>query len=124
MELNIKKCSKCGALVEVLQDCNCQDCGINCCNEKMVEIKPNNIDLSTEKYIFNYEIVDNEIIVSVNYDMTEEYYIKWIAIVTDDKICKKLINQNNKTIVKFPYEKGSKLYAFCNKDELWTCIVE
>lgn len=33
-KLIIKKCSKCGALVEVLKDCSCDNCGIVCCGEK------------------------------------------------------------------------------------------
>ena len=28
MELIVKKCMKCGAEVEVLKDCTCNDCGI------------------------------------------------------------------------------------------------
>ena len=31
-------CEKCGAMVKVLIDCNCKDCGINCCGEQMKEI--------------------------------------------------------------------------------------
>ena len=34
-ELIIKKCQKCGALVEVINDCNCGDCRITCCGEPM-----------------------------------------------------------------------------------------
>ena len=39
----LKKCMKCGALVKVLKDCNCDNCGIKCCNEEMTIIKPNSI---------------------------------------------------------------------------------
>ena len=31
-------CEKCGALVKVLIDCTCKDCGIKCCGEAMKEI--------------------------------------------------------------------------------------
>ena len=34
----ILRCESCGAMVKVLIDCNCGDCGIRCCNEKMKEI--------------------------------------------------------------------------------------
>ena len=37
-ELVIRKCAKCGAMVKVLIDCTCKDCGIKCCNETMKEI--------------------------------------------------------------------------------------
>ena len=31
-------CEKCGAMVKVLIDCTCSNCGIKCCGETMKEI--------------------------------------------------------------------------------------
>ena len=31
-------CEKCGAMVKVIIDCTCQNCGIQCCGETMKEI--------------------------------------------------------------------------------------
>ena len=31
-------CEKCGAMVKVLIDCTCNNCGIKCCGETMKEI--------------------------------------------------------------------------------------
>ncbi len=31
-------CEKCGAMVKVLIDCNCENCGIRCCGDVMKEI--------------------------------------------------------------------------------------
>ena len=31
-------CEKCGAMVKVLVDCTCKDCGIKCCGEAMKQI--------------------------------------------------------------------------------------
>ena len=31
-------CEKCGAMVKVLVDCTCVNCGIKCCGETMKEI--------------------------------------------------------------------------------------
>ena len=31
-------CEKCGAMVKVLVDCTCPNCGIKCCGEAMKEI--------------------------------------------------------------------------------------
>lgn len=31
-------CEKCGALVKVLIDCTCENCGIKCCGDTMKEI--------------------------------------------------------------------------------------
>ena len=30
-KLSVKKCLKCGALVKVFKDCECDNCGIKCC---------------------------------------------------------------------------------------------
>ena len=38
-KMNIKKCIKCGAYVKVLEDCNCDECGIKCCGKNMVMLK-------------------------------------------------------------------------------------
>ena len=35
----LKKCIKCGALVRIIKDCKCNDCGIICCGEAMHDIQ-------------------------------------------------------------------------------------
>ena len=62
-ELIIKKCLKCGALVEVINDCTCDECGITCCGEPMVKLISNSVDASFEKHIPTFEYVDDEILV-------------------------------------------------------------
>lgn len=103
MELILKKCLKCGALVEILHDCNCNNCGITCCGEKMTILKP----IKEDNQLIIYEIIDNEIIVKADKD------IKWVAFVNENKIGKKFINDSK---ISFPYEKGSKLYAYNNRE--------
>ena len=39
-------CEKCGAMVKVLIECTCENCGIKCCGEKMKEIS----EEEAEKY--------------------------------------------------------------------------
>ena len=68
-KLIIKKCSKCGAMVEVLKDCSCDNCGIVCCGEKMEEIIPNSMDAVAEKHIPTYEKVEDEIYEKVKHGM-------------------------------------------------------
>ena len=45
-ELIIKKCTKCNALVKVINDCTCDNCGINCCGKQMITLKANDTDAS------------------------------------------------------------------------------
>ena len=123
-ELIIKKCQKCGALVEVINDCNCGDCRITCCGELMVRLISNSVDASFEKHIPTFEYVGDEILVKVTHVMEKEHFIEWIALVNDKDICKvKLLSEQNSEC-RFKYIKGSKLYAYCNKHGLWSCDVE
>ena len=123
-ELIIKKCQKCGALIEVINDCNCKDCGITCCEKPMIKLISNSVDASFEKHIPTFEHIGDEILVKVNHVMEKEHFIEWIALVNDNYICKvKLLPEQNAEC-KFKYIKGSKLYAYCNKHGLWSCDVE
>ena len=123
-ELVIKKCLKCRALVEVLEDCNCDNCGIRCCGEPMTELKPNSVDAATEKHVPVYEVAQNSIVVKVNHVMEEDHYIEWIAMAGNDTIGKKFFRPGDNPIATFPYIKGSKIYAYCNKHSLWKADVE
>ena len=61
-ELIIKKCMKCGAMVEVLKDCTCDNCGIKCCGENMKIMVANSDDtVAKEKHVPTYERVEDEI---------------------------------------------------------------
>lgn len=119
-ELVIKKCLKCGALIEIINDCNCEECGIMCCGEKMIEIKPNTIDASFEKHVPTYEKVEDEIFVKVNHVMEKEHYIEWIAMVTDTSVYKVKLCPEQNAECRFKYIPNSKLYAYCNKHGLWS----
>ena len=123
-ELILKKCLKCGAMVEVLEDCNCENCGITCCGEQMKKLVPNMVDAASEKHIPQYEIVENEIVVRVNHVMEEEHYIEWIALVSDNRIGKKFLLKGDNPVVTFPYIKGSTIYTYCNRHGLWSNKVD
>lgn len=123
-DLVIKKCLSCGALVEVLEDCNCGDCGIRCCDKEMVALKPNTVDAAVEKHVPTYEIVENSIVVKVNHVMEEDHYIQWIAMSSNEKVGKKFLQPGEKPVVTFPYIPGSKIYAYCNKHSLWSADVK
>ena len=119
-ELIIKKCMKCGAMVEVLKDCTCKDCGIKCCGENMKIIVANSDDTAAkEKHIPTYERVEDEIFVKVNHEMEKEHYIEWLAMVTDNIICKKILYPEQNAECRFKYIPGSTIYAYCNKHGLW-----
>ena len=122
-ELIIKKCSSCGAMVKVLEDCNCK-CGIECCGKPMVKLVPNSVDAAIEKHVPTYEKVEDEIFVKVNHVMEKEHYIEWISLVADNKEYTVKLYPEQNAEVRFKYIPNSTLYAYCNKHGLWKAEVE
>lgn len=123
-ELIIKKCIHCGATVKVMEDCNCEGCGIICCNEPMKVMVPNSVDAAVEKHVPTYEIVDDEIVVKVNHVMEKEHYIEWISLVKENKEYTVKLYPEQNAECRFPYLKDATLYAYCNKHGLWKAEVE
>ena len=123
-ELNIKKCKKCGAIVKVLEDCHCDNCGIQCCGEQMELLKPNSVDAAFEKHVPTYEVKDGKIFVRVNHVMEENHYIQWISIVYDGKEKTTYFKPGDEPVAHCKYVPGSTIYAYCNLHELWKTEVE
>lgn len=118
-ELLIKKCLKCGALVEVINNCSYENCGIKCCDDSMVVLVPNSVDAAFEKHVPTYERVEDEIFVRVNHVMEKDHFIEWIAMLTDTGVCRVTLYPEQNAECRFKYIPGAKLYAYCNKHGLW-----
>lgn len=123
-EFILKQCKKCGATVEIIQDCTCENCGIVCCGEQMQTVVPNSVDASVEKHLPVYEVVGNYVVVTVPHVMEDEHYIEYVAIDSEKLNAKKYFNPGEKAIAVFPYVKGSEIYSYCNKHGIWKTIVE
>lgn len=121
-EIILKECKKCGALVRVLKDCNCEDCGIRCCEEEMQTIIPNTFDAAMEKHIPEYKVVDNKIHITVNHGMDTEHYIEYITYVTDKFEFTARLSETAEAI--FDYQGEGKIYAYCNKHSMWMTHVK
>ena len=121
-ELKLKKCLKCGALVKVLQDCNCED-GIICCKEKMHDVIANSTDASFEKHVPTYQKENDEMIITVNHVMEEDHYIEWILVKYKNENKEVFFKPGDQASVRVPYEKGALIYSYCNKHGLWKCEV-
>ncbi len=118
-ELVIKKCQKCGAIVDVIEDCTCDDCGIKCCGEEMQKLIPNSVDAAIEKHVPTFERVEDEIFVTVNHVMEKDHFIEWVALVSEDTKCFKKFYPEQNAETRFKYIPGSTIYAYCNKHGLW-----
>lgn len=117
-DLIVKRCTHCGALIRIINDCNCDNCGIMCCNEKMIQIEPNSVDASFEKHVPVYDIKDDKIVVKVNHVMDPDHFIEWICLVTDEKEEYVYLTPESEAIAVFQNCKGI-LYSYCNKHGLW-----
>ena len=104
-ELVIKKCLKCNAIVKVIEDCNCGDCGIVCCGEPMKSLKANSTDGAVEKHVPEYTINGDSIDVVVNHVMENE-------------------KPGEEAKATFKYVPGMTLYSYCNKHLLWKVEVK
>lgn len=119
MELIVKKCDSCGAVVKAIKDCECPGCGFTCCDKPMRELKPNSVDAAVEKHVPQYEVKGDKIVATVNHVMEDEHYIEWISLVTEDTEDCRYFKPGKVATAEFDYVPGSKLYAYCNKHGLW-----
>ncbi|MBR5227941.1 MAG: desulfoferrodoxin [Clostridia bacterium] len=123
-DMIVKKCAKCGAMVLTFKDCSCKECGIKCCFEEMKILEPNSVEASFEKHLPSYKVVGDKIIAEVGHVMEEEHYIEWIVYVSDNKQDIRYFDAGMNAVAEFDYEKGGKLYSYCNKHGLWMKEVE
>lgn len=123
-ELTIKKCLGCGATVEVIKDCTCQNCGLQCCGKPMVELKANTSDGAAEKHLPTYEVVGAYIVVRVPHVMEDAHYIEYVALVSDKINAKKYFVPGDEPKAVFPYIPGSTIYSVCNKYGVWQSEVK
>lgn len=120
-ELNIKKCNKCGKIVNIL---NGVDTDTLCCDTVMQTLIPNTNEASFEKHIPVVEVLDNKIKVSVNHVMEEKHYIKWIMMKTDSDVVIKYFNPQDKACATFDYVENAYIYSYCNLHDLWMIKVD
>ena len=118
-ELIIKKCTKCGAIVKVIEDCNCGNCGIVCCDEPMKTISANQTDGAIEKHVPTFEIKGDTVEVVVNHVMDPDHYIEWISALYEDSEHIVYLKPGEEAKATFKYVPGMILYSYCNKHLLW-----
>jgi len=121
MKENIKfyYCEICGNVIEVVDG---DISHIRCCGKEMKELIANTVEASLEKHIPIVEKVEDELLVkvgAVEHPMEKEHYIKWIAIVSQDKFFKVQLFPEQDALARLPYIKDAEVYAFCNKHGLW-----
>ena len=82
--MKIYVCKKCGNVILKLED---KSEALVCCGEKMELVEANTVDAATEKHLPVYEIKDGIINIKVGeveHPMTDEHYISFIILTSDD----------------------------------------
>lgn len=123
-EVKFYKCPVCGNIVELIEG---DIKRTKCCGQEMELLVANTVDAAVEKHVPVYEVVDNELVVTVGeveHPMSEEHYIMWVLLVTDNRSYRVELKPNDKPVIKLPYVDNSTLYAYCNLHGLWKNVIK
>ena len=118
------RCPICGNVIGLIDG---DMAHVTCCGKSMELMVANTTDASVEKHVPAYELVEDEIVVrvgEVEHPMEKEHYIMWIAQVSDNRTTRVRLYPEQGTETRFPYIKGSVIYAYCNLHGLWSTVVE
>lgn len=115
-KLILKKCLKCGKVIEEIES---SACDTMCCGDAMVEIVANSTDAAVEKHVPTYEVLEGNMEVKVNHVMEDDHYIMWIKLVYENSEQTIYFKPGEAPEVNGKYEPGMKIYAYCNKHGLW-----
>ena len=100
---------------------------LRCCGEEMKLMRANHSGEGEKKHLPVYEVHGDRITVKVGeitHPMEEDHLINWIALISHDKVAKKFFKPGDMPQASFPYIKGSEIYAYCNKHDLWMTKVK
>lgn len=123
MTMKFYKCQLCGQIIGMVKETGVP---IICCGQEMEEIIPHADEKGlSEKHIPVYKIKNKKIVVrigSIPHPMTNEHYIEWVALVTNQGNQKKSLKPGDAPEVRFVLDDGEiveEIYAYCNLHSLW-----
>lgn len=118
----VYKCLTCGNIIEVLHGAAGK---LVCCGKTMDLLLENSIDAAVEKHIPVIEKSNDEIIVkvgSVAHPMTEEHFIEWIELITENKVYRKYLKPGEVPEAHFKVCSSTQQFTareYCNLHGLW-----
>ncbi len=123
---NFYKCSICGKIIDIIEDSGVDTI---CCGKPMAILEPNTVEASTEKHLPVAEIDGDTITVrvgTVEHPMVEEHFIKWISVISADRVQRVTLSPHQKPEAVFVVpEKGEvSVYEFCNIHGLWKTTIK
>jgi len=115
----IYKCDVCGNIVEVVHG---SFGTLVCCGKPMRLIEEVREGAGAEKHVPVVEIGEHTIVRvgEVPHPMTNEHYIEWIEISTEDSTCRQFLKPGMapEAVFNFKAEKGV-VKTYCNIHGLW-----
>ena len=116
----VYRCNICGNIVEVV---NPAGGTLSCCGQPMELLEENTKDAALEKHVPVIEKIDGGYKVTVGaveHPMTEEHYIMWIELITEDKVYRKYLKPGDKPTATFMIDaKDVKAREYCNLHGHW-----
>jgi superoxide reductase len=115
-------CEKCGNVIEILNE---GAPALVCCNEPMIKLEAKKEDSTVEKHVPYIAEKDGGVLVKVGqnaaHPMLEKHYIKFIEVLTADKVCKAELKPGDAPEAWFPVKKADVIFAreWCNLHGLW-----
>jgi superoxide reductase len=121
-KLGIYKCSKCGNIVQVLHG---EKPPVTCCGKPMDRLVENTVDAAVEKHVPVIENIEGGYLVkvgSVDHPMTNDHYIEWIELSSDDDtfVQRQMLTPSDSPQASFKTDsKKVVARAYCNLHGLW-----
>ncbi len=115
-------CEKCGNVVEIMNE---GAPALVCCGDPMIKLEAKTEDATTEKHVPYVEEKDGGILVKVGqnqaHPMLEKHYIKFIEVLTKDKVCRAELKPGDAPQAWFNVKKEDVIEAreWCNLHGLW-----
>lgn len=115
-------CEKCGNVVEILNE---GAPALVCCGEPMIKLEAQTKDASTEKHVPYVEENNGGVLVKVGqnqaHPMMEKHYIKFIEVLTADRVYRAELKPDMEPQAWFPVKKADVVEAreWCNLHGLW-----
>lgn len=118
--MKIMECKHCKNQTFVL---NASGVQMICCGESMTELTAGAVDAAVEKHVpavVADGLVLNVTVGDVVHPMTEEHYIKWIAVEQNGKTQFAALTPTDEPKASFTVEAGAyTVYEYCNLHGLW-----
>ena len=114
-------CRHCGNLIGLIHDAGVP---MMCCGQKMEALVPNTTEAAGEKHLPFVNFEDGSVYVRIGettHPMTEEHYIQWIYLETENGGQRRAFKPGDTPEAAFctGEDKPVAVYAYCNLHGLW-----